>query len=371
MSCSRGLISKGSAIGSYINSSNGALTGLGHNLGFLLVELGIKNLMINLAHGKHFGEQLTDFHRGGTYQTGSPADAHLLYFLNNGTIFLAVSLVDTVVEVMACDGAVGRNLYHVELVDVPELSSLGAGRTGHTSQLVVHSEIVLQGNGGEGLCGSLYSHMLLGLYSLVQAVAPTTTFHDTSGLLVNNLHLSVHHHILIVLIKHGVGLEQLLQGVYAVALNSIVIEEIVLLIQSFLVGEFGLCLQFRQLRSNVGEHEEVMVVHLLSQPFCAFIGEVGTVELLVHNEEQWFNSLRHQSVVILHVDFLSLLESRLDPLLREIFDQSLILGQSFIGTEQAQEAFIGEILVLILSSLIDFLACFGQQFGGLFALNLI
>ena len=75
---------------------------------------------------------------------------------------------------------------------------------------MVHTEIVLQGDGGKGLRGSLDLHVLLGLDSLMQSVAPAASLHDTSRLLVDNLHLAVDDHVLIVLVEHAVGLEQLL-----------------------------------------------------------------------------------------------------------------------------------------------------------------
>ena len=127
-------------------------------------------------------------------------------------------------EYVASDRAVGRNLYDIEFVDVPEFASLCACGTGHTCQLVVHTEIVLKGDGSEGLSGSLDTHMLLSLDSLVQAVAPASAFHDTACLLVDNLHLAVHNNVLVVLVEHGVSLQQLLQGMYTLRLYGVVVE---------------------------------------------------------------------------------------------------------------------------------------------------
>ena len=89
---------------------------------------------------------------------------------------------------------------------------------------MIHAEVVLQGDGGKGLGGSFYLHVLLGFYSLVQAIAPTTAFHDTARLLIDNLYLTVDYHILIILIKHTVGLQQLLQGMYTLTLDGIMVQ---------------------------------------------------------------------------------------------------------------------------------------------------
>ena len=102
---------------------------------------------------------------------------------------------------------------------------------------MVHAEVVLQGDGGEGLRGSFHSHMFLCLHGLVQSVAPTATFHDTTGLLVNDFHLTVNYHILVVFVEHGVRLQQLLQSVYSFTLHAIVGQHFVFLVQSLLVRE--------------------------------------------------------------------------------------------------------------------------------------
>ena len=100
---------------------------------------------------------------------------------------------------------------------------------------MIHTEIVLEGDGCKCLCGSLNTHVLLGFYGLVQSVAPAAAFHDTSSLLVNNLHLAVHDNILVVLVEHRVCLEELLQGVYALTLYAIVCKELVLLVDALLI----------------------------------------------------------------------------------------------------------------------------------------
>ena len=102
---------------------------------------------------------------------------------------------------------------------------------------MIHTEIVLQGDGGECLCGSLHLYVLLGLYSLMESIAPAASLHDTSCLLVNDFHLTVDNDIFVILVEHGVGLEQLLQRVHTFALHCIVVEQGILLVEAFLVAE--------------------------------------------------------------------------------------------------------------------------------------
>ena len=181
----------------------------------LLVELCVEHLMWNLAHIEHLGDELGDFHRCGTHEYGASVVAHFHDFVDYGSILCACCLIYAVVKVLAENGAVGGNFYDIEFVDVPELTCFCRCRTCHTGEFVVHTEVVLQCDGGECLCGSLHFHMLLGFYGLMESVAPTAAFHDTSRLFIDNLHFAVHHNILVVLVEHGVCLEQLLQCVYA------------------------------------------------------------------------------------------------------------------------------------------------------------
>ena len=125
--------------------------------------------------------------------------------------------------------------------------------------------------------------MLLGLDSLMETVAPAASFHDTSCLLIHNLHLTVDNDIFVVLVEHGVGLEQLLQGVHTLALHGIVVEQCVLLVETLLIAELFV-FESRKLRCDVGQHEELLVVHLLGEPFRTLVGEVARVEFLVNHE---------------------------------------------------------------------------------------
>ena len=104
--------------------------------------------------------------------------------------------------------------------------------------------------------------MLLSLDGLMESVAPLAAFHNTTGLLVNNLHLTVHHHILIVAVEHGVGLEQLLKRVGTLALNGVVAHQLVFLLNLLLFRNVFV-LKCREFAGNVGEHKEFLVVHLL------------------------------------------------------------------------------------------------------------
>ena len=78
---------------------------------------------------------------------------------------------------------------------------------------MIHTEEILQCNGGESLCGSFYRYVFFCFNSLVQAIAVAATFHDTTSLLIYNFHFAIHHHILDILVEQTVGFQQLIHRV--------------------------------------------------------------------------------------------------------------------------------------------------------------
>ena len=259
----RGLIAEGATVAGYVYLSGAALSGMGDDVSFLLVELGVEHLVVaDLAHFQQSAEEFADVHAGGTYKTGTSARTHQFDFIDDGVVLFALCAVYAVIHVVTGDGLVRRNLHHVEFVDVPEFAGFGDGGTRHAGQFVVHSEIVLQGDGGEGLCGSLHLDVFLRFHCLVQAVAPAASFHDASGLLIHNLHLSVHDDVVFVLVEHGVCLQKLLECVHTVADGGIFCHQFVLLGHTFLFRHIG-GVEGGQLCGDIGEHKEVGILYLI------------------------------------------------------------------------------------------------------------
>ena len=120
--------------------------------------------------------------------------------------------VDQVLVVLARHGAVGRNDLDGQLVDLTELGVLGKRGTGHAGELLVQTEVVLQGDGGQRLVLA-DQHAFLGLDGLVQALGVAAALHDAAGELVDDLDLAVGDHVLLVAMEHVLGLEGLLQVV--------------------------------------------------------------------------------------------------------------------------------------------------------------
>ena len=268
------------------------LTGKGDDFSLLLVQLRVQYIMFNLAERQHSAQQFGDFYRGCTHQDGAACLCQTYDFIDDCSILLALRLVDTVIQVLTGNRAVCRDDDNVQLIDTPELACLCLGRTRHTSEFVVHTEVVLQGDGSEGLRRSFHLHAFLGFDGLVQSVGVAAAVHDTSGLLIDNHYLIIHHHVFIIFFKQCVGFEELVHGVYAFALHRVVRQYLVFL-RLLLFFRALHILEFRKLGGDIRHDEEVRVVAVSSQEVDTLVRKFDTVILLVNNEVQLVCRLVH------------------------------------------------------------------------------
>ena len=137
----------------------------------------------------------------------------LHHLLDDGTVLALHGLVDGVRVVLALYRAVGGHTDDVQAVDLGELGGFGAGSTGHTGQLFVHTEVVLEGDGGQRLALGGDLHALLGFDGLMQTLVVPAADHQTSGELVHDDDLTVLDHIVNVPLHHAVGLDSLINVV--------------------------------------------------------------------------------------------------------------------------------------------------------------
>ncbi len=156
------------------------------------VQHGVRHLLL----GQQLAEQLAllDAHRADQHRLA--ALARLADQLDDGIVFLRRRAVDLVVLVLARHGDVGRDLDHLELVDLGELVGLGHRRAGHAGELGIQAEIVLEGDRGQRLVLPLDRDVLLGLERLVQAFGVAAAFHHAAGELVDDDDLVLAHDVI-------------------------------------------------------------------------------------------------------------------------------------------------------------------------------
>src|SRR5581483_8133506 len=112
-----------------------------------------------------------------------------------GKVFVLFRAIYHVRIFFAQQRLVGGDDHHFQLVDVVELGRFRLRRTGHAGQLFVHAEVVLEGDGRQGLVFALDLDVLFGFYRLVQSVGPAAARHQASGELVDNQDLAILHHV--------------------------------------------------------------------------------------------------------------------------------------------------------------------------------
>ena len=89
-------------------------------------------------------------------------------------------------------------------------------------ELVVHAEVVLEGDRREGLVLLLDLHPLLGLDRLVQTLAPAAALEDAAGELVDDLHLAALHDVVDVALEQLLGAQRGLELVHEVLVDVLV-----------------------------------------------------------------------------------------------------------------------------------------------------
>ena len=95
-------------------------------------------------------------------------------------------LVDDIGEVLTNHRLVCRNLNDIESINLTELILFGLRGTGHTGELCVEAEVVLDGNGRHRLLLVLDLDAFFGFHSLVKTIRPAAAKHDTSRELIHD-----------------------------------------------------------------------------------------------------------------------------------------------------------------------------------------
>jgi hypothetical protein len=169
-------------------------------------------------------------------------------------------------------------------VDLVELVLLRLGGARHAAELVVHPEVVLDGDGGQRLGLGLDRDPLLGLHRLVQPVGPAPPGHHAAGELVHDHHLAVLHHVLLVAVEERVRLQELVDDVDPLALVGVLALQRVLRVALLVERERFVLLHPVHRLGDVGNHEGLVVVR--GEHVQPLVGEVDGVPLLVHRVEE-------------------------------------------------------------------------------------
>ena len=265
------------------------VAGTGDDFGFLRVEFRVEHRVRDLRALEHAGEGFRGFDGGGSAEDWLAFGVGFLDLGDDGVELLAAGFEDLVVLVDADVRRVGRDRQHVEAIDVVELGGFGFGGAGHARELLIEAEIVLDGDGGEGLGFLLDGNAFLGFDGLVESVGPAAAGHLAAGVFVNDDDLVVLDDVLDVLFENAVGLEEL--GDVMDFLGLLVHADL----EGFLGGDFlflgevGIGVDVGVEGAEVGEGEGFRVAG--GEELAAHFHEVGIVAFFVDDEIEFFLEL--------------------------------------------------------------------------------
>ncbi len=106
---------------------------------------------------------------------------------------------------------VRRDRHHFQIVNLAELFCFRQRGACHTGQLLIHTEVILQRDGGVGYVLRLDLRAFLGFHSLVQAIAPAPTRHQASRELIDDHNLPALNKVILIAVKDELSPQSLLQ----------------------------------------------------------------------------------------------------------------------------------------------------------------
>ena len=173
--------------------------------------LSIEHIMRNACFSQHVADKFGVFDRGRTDKNRLTAAVALFNVINDGFVFFFCSAINLILLVITNHHAVCRDDNRFQTVNFLEFISFRIGRTGHTGELFIHTEVVLEGNRRESLVFLLNFNAFFGFNGLMQTVGPTASFHQTTGEFVNDNDFAVLNDIVLVFDKERMSTERCIQ----------------------------------------------------------------------------------------------------------------------------------------------------------------
>ena len=121
-----------------------------------------------------------------------------------------LGLEDSIRQILTGNRLVCRNFNNVKLINLPELLFLGHSRTGHTGELFVKAEVVLECYCSERLALVCNLNAFLSLNSLMQTLVIASAVHKAACEFVNDNNLVVLDNIVNIPLHNAVSLDSLI-----------------------------------------------------------------------------------------------------------------------------------------------------------------
>ncbi len=168
------------------------LARLGYDGGFFLVVACVEHLVFDAAALQYLAEALALLNGGGADEDWAPGSVQILDLVRDRLVLRLLGLEDAVRVVGSDHCAIRGDLHYIHVVDLAELLRLRRRSAGHARELLVHAEVVLDGDSCQRLCLTLDLQPLLRFDGLVQPLGVAAAVHAAPGEFVNDDNLAVH-----------------------------------------------------------------------------------------------------------------------------------------------------------------------------------
>ena len=213
----------GAAAGHVGGDGDGAgPSGLGHDVRLAFVLLGIQHLVRNLLALQQLRDPLGGLDRGGADQHRLTALHAVLDILEDGLELVMLGEEHQVRLVLADHRLVRRDDHDFQAVNLLEFERFGIRRSGHAGQLRVEPEVILEGDGRDGLIFLAHLDAFLGLDRLVQAIGPAPALHGSAGEFIDDDDLALAHDVLHIALVQGVRAQGRVQVMHETDIGGVV-----------------------------------------------------------------------------------------------------------------------------------------------------
>ncbi|MBA7635971.1 hypothetical protein ES703_43584 [subsurface metagenome] len=175
------------------------------------MHLGVKHLVGYAPPLQQVTQVLGLFYRDSAHQHRPPLLMKLLYLTRHRPVLGFFVFVNLVRIVLPNHRFMGGYNHYVQLVYLVKFLRLGKSGTRHSRQLLIHPEVVLNGNGGKGSGFPLNPYVLLGFYRLMQTLGVPATEHQPAGKFVHDKNLTILDHVIAVFLIQGIGFKGAVQ----------------------------------------------------------------------------------------------------------------------------------------------------------------
>ena len=164
--------------------------------------------MLDAGFSQFAGNHFRFFDRDSPHQHRLTGSGTSFDIFDNCLNFFRFGHIDQIRHIFTDHRTVGRYNHGIQLIDRAEFKGFGIGCTGHPRQLLVQTEVVLEGDRGQSLVLVLDLHALFGLNGLVQTIGPAAALHRTASVLIDDDNFAIFDNVVNVAGEQRMGAQR-------------------------------------------------------------------------------------------------------------------------------------------------------------------